>query len=131
MAEVGVFGKHEQIRRRRYNTNTARLVGRWEQDGWSELLFRKKTGEYFIFGVGDSFPEGVIRPLMSNEAKSWIKKRGSEEIAEAGNEVMGAHVLMSLNVPVWIREALRNKAADEKNTISAIIVEAISAALKS
>ena len=40
-----------------YDTNTARYVGEYaaEKDGYAykEVLYRKRTGEYFLYGIGN------------------------------------------------------------------------------
>ena len=76
-----------------YDTETARLVGKWENDrpitdgSWmSEDLYRKKTGEYFLHGFGNGlspyaqqvatggFTSGeAIRPLAYEAALAWAE----------------------------------------------------------
>ena len=75
---------------RLYNTETAVAIG-WNDYSnpgdfhyWREVLFQKKTGEYFLFGEGGPASRyceqistnewsggSVIRPLMEDEAKEW------------------------------------------------------------
>lgn len=90
-----------------YNTETATLVGGW----WNkyptndfkyceEKLYRKHTGEYFLYGEGgplskykescgnNSWGYGYeITPLSEKEAKQWAEERLSadEYIALFGN----------------------------------------------
>ena len=80
---------------RRYDTETAKAVGDWS-NGLSvgdfghvrEILYRKKTGEYFLYGVGgpkSRYSRSVgqnewsggedIRPLTIEEAKEWAASR--------------------------------------------------------
>ena len=77
------------IRNKLYDTETATEVAEWS-DGYvndfryiEETLYRKRTGEYFIYGyggpmtryaerVGDSYGYGEsIIPLGYDEARSW------------------------------------------------------------
>lgn len=89
-----------------YNTETATIVGEWENDYYindfrycEEKLYRKRTGEYFLSGEGgplskyrksygdNSWGYGYeITPLSEKEAKQWAEDRLSadEYIAEFG-----------------------------------------------
>ncbi len=78
-----VYGK-------KYDTETAKNLGGWSNDYpvrdfnyCEESLYRKKTGEYFLFGEGgpnskyrERYPDGwgsgwSITPLTEDEAKDW------------------------------------------------------------
>ncbi len=92
-----------------YNTETATLVGEWCNNNSTndfkyceENLYRKCTGEYFLYGEGgplskysksygdNSWGYGyAITPLSEEEAKQWAEDRLStdEYIAEFGEVV--------------------------------------------
>lgn len=120
-----VTDKKAQIGRRRYDTRTSSLVKTWEQEGWSESLYRKSTGEHFIFAVGESFPEGIIRPLKYDEAVAWMKNKFDMKLEEIYNSERDKNVMMSFQCPNWLREELRIRASDEKVPIGRIIIRAV------
>jgi hypothetical protein len=79
------------IKGKRYDTETARLMGSWGNNRTDfsyvhEELYRKKTGEYFLYGRGGAmskYAEAVdqnswsggsdIRPLTYEEARDWAE----------------------------------------------------------
>lgn len=83
------------IKGKMYNTETAKMVASWDNglsftDYWydDEDLFRKKTGEYFlwvrtlssIFSFCDIYePQTGIVPISEENAKEWAEKRLSGE----------------------------------------------------
>ena len=95
------------INGRMYNTDTAELVGEWD-NGHSytdfnyckEALYRKKTGEYFLHGKGGARSrwcewggncvcdgEGII-PLTITMAKEWAEcNLSADEYEEIFGEV--------------------------------------------
>lgn len=73
------------INGKRYNTETAILVGRWNNNlphddfEWcDESLYKKRGGEYFIYGEGGSMTRysksKSIVPLSFEQAESWAKR---------------------------------------------------------
>lgn len=81
------------IKNKVYDTATARLIGSYSSDysdrlfGWSEDLYRKRTGEYFLYGEGgpgskyarridSSNTSGgeEIRPISYADAVAWAEK---------------------------------------------------------
>jgi hypothetical protein len=95
------------INGKRYDTDTAKILGSagYSHPGdfsyWYEALYRKKTGEFFLHGVGgamsryarriglDEWTGGEeIRPLSPEEARKWIEKNlDVEEYEEIFGEV--------------------------------------------
>ena len=87
-----------------YNTETATYVGSFQYlypgdfRYYYEELYRKKTGEYFLYGEGDGLSPYAeycgsgwcfgkdIRPMCLDEAKEWVEKHLSTGvyIAEFG-----------------------------------------------
>ena len=86
------------INGKRYDTETATLMGDAghsypsDFEYWREELYRKKTGEFFIHGIGgamskysrsvdcNTFTGGEeIIPLTTKEAQKWVEKYLSAE----------------------------------------------------
>lgn len=124
MSKVKVI-RNEETRRRRYSRLTAQMIERWKGGGWLEEMYRKKNGEYFLFVQGEAIPEGIIRPLLSDEAEEWMKTKKKKSLADTIDEEMDKRVLISFHAPAWLRESLRNRANDEKSSIGAVINEAV------
>ena len=78
---------------KKYDTNTAKILGSagYSHPGdfsfWTEQLYRKRTGEFFLYGVGgpmskysrsvdcNTFTGGEeIIPLTVKEAQKWAEK---------------------------------------------------------
>mgnify|MGYP003609428542 CR=1 FL=1 len=89
-----------------YNTETANRIAGWDNGLGSsdfrsvdETLYRKKTGEFFLHGIGGAMTryarscgenatccgEGIV-PLSIEEAKSWVEEHCR---AERYEEVFG------------------------------------------
>ena len=81
------------INGKKYNTDTATLIGGtgYSYPGdfayWRERLYRKKTGEFFLYGIGGPMSKYAIRtgqnewsgsqqiqPLTVQEAQEWAEK---------------------------------------------------------
>lgn len=126
-----------------YNTETAKTVGSYSNGVGSrdfsrleETLFRKKTGEYFLYGEGgpmtryavavgsNSWTGGArIMPMSYDEAKDWAERHLDPdeyeaefgEVAEepgSGKRVVSIHV----NAAKW--EAAKREAARRGISIS-------------
>ena len=86
------------INRKLYNTETAKKLAEFCNDcTWSEFryleesLYRKRTGEYFLYGSGgpltgyakkleNGYRSGsAIRPLTENEAREWAEDHVSAD----------------------------------------------------
>lgn len=88
---------------KKYDTDTAKCLTSYETGGaccndihyLNEVLYRKITGEYFLFGEGGAYsPYGVpavgggcvageaIRPLSVAEAKAWAEMHMSADAYE-------------------------------------------------
>ena len=87
------------INGRLYNTNTAKCVGYFSNDleyndinAFEEKLYRKKNGEFFLYGWGGANTEFAekcgtrswcsgesIRPISINEAKEWAEENLSAD----------------------------------------------------
>ena len=76
---------------RKYDTETAALVGNW-CNGFPrsdfryryEALYRKRTGEYFLRGAGRHGSGDAIVPLSDGDARKWVE--GHLEVGEYERE---------------------------------------------
>ena len=84
-----------------YNTETATEIyeydNRFSQNDfkwWAVTLFKKKTGEFFLYGrggaaspfaecYGDSYGSGErIDPITENQARCWLEEYGDADAYE-------------------------------------------------
>ena len=85
------------INKKMYDTETAECVEEFENTPYKgnahyykELLYRKKTGEFFLYGHGNArtkyaavtiggmySPDEKIIPLSEEEAKNWMEQYGN------------------------------------------------------
>lgn len=129
-----------------YNTETAACVGEWSNEYYcnnfkyaSEELYKKKNGEFFLYGEGgpisiyavstgnSSWSGGSkINPLTPKEAYSWAMEKLSaskfEEIFGTITEDETNH-LLSVNLPNNIYQLLLSLANSNEKSISDIITE--------
>lgn len=140
------------INGKKYDTATAREVGSWSNNrGYrdfshcEESLYRKKTGEYFLYGSGgpmskyavsegqNSWSGGSdITPLTFDEARVWAEEHldGDEyeaifgEIADDDTEC-----LISAIVKASSRDRLRRTMEQTGKTAGQILDELIEGAL--
>ena len=131
------------INGRRYDTQTAKRVGytSYSTPGslgyWSEDLYRKKTGEYFLHGQGgpmSKYSQSVgenewtggkeIIPLTLEEAQAWVEKNLNGEMYE---EIFGKVKENKVQVSTWIEKGIKaeiDKLRDEKDFTIADIIKA-------
>lgn len=134
-----------------YDTDTARKVGCIDYGlgdrlfGWSETLYVKRTGEYFLYGEGGpgskySVQIGVnqssgstkIFPLAYDDACKWAEDNldGDEYIAEFGAIAEDdTNAKLTLYLPASIIERAKRKAAQDGATLSAYVESLIAASL--
>lgn len=139
------------INGRKYDTTTAEEVGesshsyRSEYDYYEETLYRKRTGEYFLYGYGhgdskyakqvcgDFGPGSDIIPLSYEQARAWAERELSAdeyesafgEVTEDGGE---SDVVISVRVSPATRERLRRMAAETGRSQGAVLDELIAKA---
>lgn len=95
------------INGKKYDTETAKLLASYRNGGgwrdfnhFEEDLYRKKTGEHFVHGVGgpatryaeregsNTWTGGEkIRPLTEQEAREWVEKHANDMYEEIFGEV--------------------------------------------
>ncbi len=141
------------IKGKLYNTVTARQVGYYSNNRPNndfshvdEYLYLKKTGEYFIYGVGgqdskyavsqgqNSWSGGErIVPMTVQNVKEWAEKHLSAEEYEAEfgeiNEDEG-YTFHSVKLTNATSERLRRASRESGRKIFEIIEEALSKALQ-
>lgn len=135
------------INNKRYDTETAKQIaetGSWEQgigpsdfNFWSETLYQKRTGEYFLFGEGGPLSKysepyenngsqsgTKIIPLTLGQAKQWAEKAMDADEYEANfgpvEENTDKHV-MSLSVNESTYQIIKRRAAENKISMSQVI----------
>jgi len=71
------------IKGKRYNTASAALIVTqiYQKSGMEERLYRKKTGEYFLFQHGE-FCGDKILPLTEETAYRWAESQFGPEYAK-------------------------------------------------
>lgn len=134
------------INGKRYDTQTAKPVGytSYSTPGdlsyWSEDLYRKRTGEYFIHGQGgpmSKYSERIrenewgygheIRPLSLEEAQEWAEKHlDAEEYEKIFGEVEEGKVQVS----TWIEKSVKEKMDKLSNEKGFTIADIIKAGVK-
>ena len=125
------------IRGKRYNTETAKLVGTWEanepenSDFWEkEELYQKRSGEFFLIGQGgaqtqyarfsmggESKPGIELRPIEPEEASDWAEEHLTADeyealfgpVAEDGSRGRITLTLLNSTIDTVRREAQRRK----------------------
>lgn len=136
---------------KKYDTETAEEVAevthgnRRQFEYYEETLYRKRTGEYFLYGYGyaasryakqvcgDFVPGGDIIPLTFEQARSWAERELSAdeyesifgEVPEGDEE---ADVVLSVRVSPATRERLRRMAAESGRSQGAVLDELVSRA---
>lgn len=136
------------INGRRYDTDTAKGLACAEYSGsrtdfqwWEETLYRKNTGEYFLYGVGGpmsrySKPAGSnswtggdrIMPMTPEEARTWAETNLDgdkyEEIFGAVEEDAGKRTV-TFSLTERTIEVIARRAAEKGCTKSEVIETAI------
>lgn len=128
---------------RKYDTKTAKEVGCYENDGnwrdfhhYEETLYKKRTGEYFLFGEGGpmtKYAERVdnmwsggkgINPLSYDEAREWAEEHLDADKYEAEFGVVeddDSRTAVNITLPTAMLEALKREAVAENMTLSALV----------
>lgn len=139
------------INGKRYDTETAEFIGRWENLYNSadlqyecEELYRKKTGEFFMYGGGGPASSYAIQtgttswsgsckitPITEDEAKKWVEENldGDDyeklfEIEEEGN------IAFSLLLPKNLYDKLKKQSSESGESMKDIIVKELENNLK-
>lgn len=132
-----------------YNTETATLVGEWSNgsrdfDWREELLYRKKTGEYFMHGKGgpmsryaeqieqNSWGNGeALTPLSYENARKWAEEHltTDEYDAEFGAPTEDdTTTVLTISLPADVVATARQEAAKREIVLSQYIAQLIKTA---
>lgn len=130
------------INGKRYDTNTATLIGSTgygypsDLEYWTEELYLKKTGEFFLYGeggpmskysrkIGENEWSGgeEIRPLTLKEAQEWAENYLDADECE---QVFGKIEENKSQISTWIADSVKVDADElrEKGYTFADIFEA-------
>lgn len=127
-----------------YDTNTATEVGSFSSPGgwrdfshYEETLYRKRTGEFFLFGEGGAMTKYAVSkgqntwsdgskiiPLSYESARKWAEENLS---AEKYEEIFGevaedeSRTQMCISVSTSAAETIRRKAQEAGVSVSAYI----------
>lgn len=139
------------INGKRYDTETAQFIGEWnnghrygEFQYECEELYKKKTGEFFLYGSGGAMSSyavpcgnnnwtgsSKITPIDIGEAKKWVEKNLDADdyekyfqLEEEGN------IAFSLLFPESLYNKLKDKSEKTGKTMKDIIVEALESKLE-
>ncbi|MDU7164159.1 MAG: hypothetical protein E6296_06425 [Anaerococcus vaginalis] len=138
------------INGKRYDTETAELVGEWtnghrygEFQYECEKLYRKKTGEFFLYGWGGAMssyavPYGnnnwtgssKITPISIDEAKEWVEENLDADDYEKLFELEEGNIAFSLLLPENLYNKLKDESEKTGKTMKDIIVEALESKLE-
>ncbi len=136
-----------------YDTKTAQEMARYSTGGswndfrhYEETLYRKKTGEYFLFGEGgpmtqyaervelNSWGSGSrIMPMTYQEATAWAEEHlDGDEYEEIFGEVDEdeTKVVTTMRLSASTVETLKRRAAAEGKGIAVLAEELLAAALR-
>ena len=137
----------KSINGKSYNTESAKQIGYWTnggevspEDQVTEALYRKRSGEYFLYGEGGPTtrygkysrrkgwqPGAKIIPLMKDKAMAWAKEHLSEELYNAAFSMpdTGESKMLTLLLPEQTIEKLRSLAFDMGCGMSGVIDELV------
>ncbi len=135
------------INGKRYDTNTATLMGSdsygYARDfnHWTEELYRKNSGEYFLYGEGgpmtkyassgsnNSWGDGEkIIPLTPDAARAWAEEHLSGEKYEAifgAVEDDNSKMIWSISVSPAIVETVKRFAGEKNMKLSEVVETAL------
>ena len=99
---------------KRYDTETAEFIGSvhpGQLNYWREELYRKRNGEFFLYGIGgpaSKYGSGnaEIRPLSIKEAQEWVEKYlNADTYEKVFGKVDEGLVQIALRIPPELKEA--------------------------
>ena len=123
-----------------YDTETAKEIGsRFHGEGvrdfrhYSETLYRKRTGEYFLHGEGgpmSRYAETIgqnqwsggekIIPMDYKAAQKWAEENmDAAEFGEVSED--GERTVLSISVDAAVADRIRKAAAEAGMSVSALI----------
>lgn len=139
------------INGKRYNTKTAKLIGEYANtydysdfNYVCEELYRKKTGEFFLYGEGgpmssyavysggNNWSSGAkIMPLSIDEAKKWVEENLDGDVYESLFEIEEeGNIAFSVLLPENLYDRLKDRSGETGETMKDIIVKSLEGELK-
>jgi len=139
---------------RKYDTETAYMVGQWENmydvsnfHYFSESLYKKRTGEYFLYGEGGAMSKyaetigqnewqggEAIMPLTYDNARKWAEEHLGVDVYESEfgevSEDDDTTIAVTVRVPQSTKDAIDKLAARTGKTRGEIVSAAIAAMAK-
>lgn len=122
-----------------YDTSTAKKIGDHENNCLPgdiyyhrERLYRKKTGEFFLWANGSFSDDDVITPLSAEEAESWAQEHlDADEYDEIFGEITEDETqeMMAFRLKASNAERLRRAMTKTGKTAAQIVDELIENAL--
>lgn len=136
------------IKQKRYDTDTAKECGQWENmqdrsnlDWYSETMYQKRSGEFFLHGVGNANSkysrcvgnnswrglEKVI-PLDYEAARIWADEHLDEKQYE---EIFGKtdepdrKVVLTFSLPVSVSKKLKLLASQRGKPMSEVLADLV------
>lgn len=136
------------INGKKYDTDTAERIGYWENipdvrdfSQYSEDLYRKKTGEFFLHGEGGPMTKYArsrgqnewsggeeIIPLSYESARKWAEEKlDADDYEKVFGEVAEdeSRKAVTLSLAADTAETLRREAAKKGVSMSALVEELI------
>ena len=129
-----------------YDSETAKRVGYWD-NGYSsndfayatEQLYRKKTGEFFLYcwgGANSTYGEWhgnnggageLIKPFKEEQAKAWAEKHldGDEYMAIFGDPEANARSTCAFSMSEHVQNSLKASSESTGKSMSAIVEAAV------
>ncbi len=135
------------INGKRYDTDTAKLMGedsysnRRDFSYWHEALYRKNTGEYFLYGEGGPMSRYAVTvgqnewsggekiiPLSEQKAQKWAEDHLTAEDYEKIFGAVGeddAKKVVTFSLPLDVIEMIKSGAAAQGVSMSEYVAEKI------
>ena len=129
------------INNRRYDTEKAKEIGRGsggfpgDFNYYEEVLYKKRTGEYFIYGRGNANTKyavqvdsgtwsggSAITPLSYGEAREWAEKHLDADEYEAEFEVIeDDKIVTSISLRPSTFQKLKAMSSEQNKPVGEII----------
>lgn len=135
------------INGRKYDTETAKKVGEWEESvgvsdfSWyEEELYKKRTGEFFLYGCGNAASKyaehaygawqggSAITPLTYEQARQWAEESLDADDYEAiFGEVSedDAQATLYVRMPAALKRSLDTRAAQNGEPTAQLVTRVL------